>query len=95
MYMLKILLLTIVVVAFCVFALSVSIIFKKNGKFPDGEISHNKALVKQGIQCAKVEEKILWGKKGRYKKKDSCSPEDCSECGADCGAVFGNGSAGR
>ena len=77
--MLKILLLTIIVVAFCVFALSVSIIFKKDGK---------KALVKKGIQCAKVEEKILWGKKRGNKDKNGCRAEDCSECGADCGAVF-------
>lgn len=88
MDMLKILLLTIIVVAFSVFALSISIIFKKDGKFPDGEISHNKALVKKGIQCAKVEEKILWGKKRGNKDKNGCRAEDCSECGADCGAVF-------
>lgn len=83
----KILLLTIVVVAFCLFALSVSIIFKKDGRFPDGEISHNKALAKRGIRCAKVEEKILWGKNRGKKEKRSCGAEDCSGCGADCGAV--------
>ncbi|MEF9932259.1 MAG: hypothetical protein RR770_08190, partial [Bacteroidales bacterium] len=65
----KILLLSIIVIGFCVFALSFNIIFRKNGKFPDGEISHNKALKKQGIQCAKVEEKILWSKKNKRNKE--------------------------
>lgn len=86
--LMKILLLSIAVVAFCIFALSVNIIFKKDGKFPDGEISHNKALVKRGIRCAKVEEKILWGKERGKKERHNCSAEDCSGCASDCGAKF-------
>lgn len=82
----KIFILTLIIVAFCVFALSFNIIFRKDGKFPDGEISHNKALRKEGIQCAKVEERILWGKKSPKRGK-SCSPAECSDCGADCGKL--------
>jgi len=41
-----------------------NIIFRKDGKFPDGEISHNKALRDQGVICAKEEEFRIWRKKG-------------------------------
>lgn len=78
-------LLAIVLVGFCVFALCFNIIFKKDGKFPDGEISHNKALTKQGIQCAKVEERILWNKKKRRSVSGSCSDDACAGCSDSCG----------
>ncbi|GEM_PF-212183 len=58
----KLLLLCIIIVALCVFGMCFNIIFRKNGKFPDGEIAHNKALREQGIQCAKYEEVKHWGK---------------------------------
>lgn len=80
----KLLILTIIIVGFCVFALSFNIIFRKNGKFPDGEISHNKALTKQGIQCAKVEERKLWNKKSK-RNAEQCSDDDCAGCGGSCG----------
>lgn len=79
----KIFVITLIIIALCVFALSFNIIFRKDGKFPDGEIAHNKALKKEGIQCAKVEERILWNKKGT-KTKSSCTSADCSSCTADC-----------
>ena len=56
--------LAISVLALCVFGLCFNIIFKKDGKFPDGEISHNKYLRSQGIICAKEEERRLWKKNG-------------------------------
>jgi hypothetical protein len=78
----KLLLLSIVIVAFCVLGLSFNIIFKKNGKFPDGEIEHNKALRKEGIRCAKVEERKLWGKKVK-RERPNCN-SDCGSCGLGC-----------
>ena len=51
----KIFLLSLAVVALCVFGMCFNIIFRKNGKFPDGEISRNKELRKRGIVCAKEE----------------------------------------
>ena len=56
----KVFLITIILVGLCVFGLCFNIIFKKDGKFPDGEIAHNKELKKRGIMCASAEEKILW-----------------------------------
>ena len=77
----KLILLSIFVVAFCVLGLSINIIFKKDGKFPDGEIEHNKELRKRGIQCAKVEEKKLWGKKRKRAQKGTLT-----NCSSDCGS---------
>ena len=59
----KLLLLTFAIVGLCVFLLCFNIIFRKDGKFPDTEIEHNKEMRKRGIQCAKMEEKKIWGKK--------------------------------
>ena len=79
----KIFLLSVILIGLSMVGLCFNIIFRKNGKFPDGEISHNKALTKQGIQCAKVEERKLWGKKN--KNRENCSDDDCAGCGCGCG----------
>ena len=81
--MLKLIILSIIIVGICVFILSFNIIFRKDGKFPDGEISHNKPLVKQGIQCAKVEERILWKKK-KNQTDAQCAEEACADCSSTC-----------
>lgn len=70
----KLFLLILAVVAVCVFGLCFNIIFR--GKpFPDGEISHNKALRKQGIICAKEEELRIWKKTGKH-------GSGCEACGS-------------
>lgn len=78
----KLIILTVILIALCVFLLCFNIIFRKDGKFPDGEIEHNKELRKMGIQCAKIEEKRLWGKKGDKKR----GQQDGKECNNDCGS---------
>ena len=87
----KVFLITIILVGLCVFGLCFNIIFKKDGKFPDGEIAHNKELKKRGIMCASAEEKILWSKKNNKTKRDksSCSAaagtdDPCRNCMSDC-----------
>ncbi len=84
--MIKLILLSAVVVGVCVFALSISVIFKKDGKFPDKEISHNKPLVKKGLMCARAEEKILWNKnKNKKRTQVECAEDACADCGvSDC-----------
>lgn len=82
----KLIILTILIVGICVFLLCFNIIFRKDGKFPDTEIEHNKELRKRGIQCAKIEEKKLWDKKNtgnKSHKADGCN-NDCGSCGATC-----------
>ena len=75
----KIFLLATAIVALCVFGLCFNIIFRKDGKFPDGEIAHNKQLRKRGIVCAKEEEMRLWGRK--HGKTDvNCADLGCTDC---------------
>lgn len=69
-----------------VFGLCFNIIFRKNGKFPETEVSRNKEMRKLGIRCAKEEELRLWGKKNR-KRNPSCSDLGCSDC-AGCDTIF-------
>jgi hypothetical protein len=51
--MLIILLMTVIILSLCVVLLSVGILLKKNGTFPNMHIEGNQALRKHGIQCAK------------------------------------------
>jgi hypothetical protein len=44
--------------------LSISILIKKNGRFPDTSIGHNKELKKRGITCPKHDEIKCRGKAG-------------------------------
>lgn len=81
----KLILLCIILVGICVFLLCFNIIFRKDGKFPDTEIEHNKEMRKRGIQCAKMEEKKLWGKKNNRNSKGTAEcNSDCGSCAAGC-----------
>lgn len=91
----KTFLLAVIVLAIGVAGMAITIIVKKDGKFPDGEISHNKELRKKGIICAKEEELRLWGKKGTMRRRDRdgrISP-DCPEGGCE-GCAFHNNTNG-
>lgn len=74
----KLLIITVILVGLCIFLLAFNIIFRKDGKFPDGEIGHNKELRKRGLMCAKAEEKKLWGYTGKERAK-GCPERDCSD----------------
>ena len=86
----KLLLLTFIILGLCVFLLCFNIIFKKDGKFPDTEIEHNKEMRKRGIQCAKIEEKKIWGKKNnrnnRGKNDKGHEGHQTNDCTSDCGS---------
>lgn len=53
--MLKLILLALIILAIAFVGMGLTILLKKNGKFPNTHISQNKALRKQGIQCASHE----------------------------------------
>ena len=74
------LLIAIIILALCVFGMCFNIIFKKNGTFPDGEISHNKELRRQGVICAKEEELRLWKNKGKRTPIPKAGIHDGSNC---------------
>jgi len=81
----KVFLLAVLLLALAVAGLAVTILVKKDGKFPDGEISHNKELRRRGIVCAKEEELRLWRKRNPEaaaagKRPDACPPGGCDSC---------------
>lgn len=78
--MLKVFLISIVLVALCVIGLSISIIFKKNGKFPETEISKNKEMRKRGIVCMREEDEAIWNKKKKSCKDAGNKAYPSSEC---------------
>ena len=45
------------IVAISLVLLGVKVFFTKNGKFPNGHVSGNKALRKQGIGCAQSQDR--------------------------------------
>lgn len=55
--MLTTLLYTVIIVVICVLLLSVKVLFKKGGRFPNTHIEGNKALGKKGICCARTQDK--------------------------------------
>lgn len=77
----KVFLLAALLLAIGVAGMAVTILVKKDGRFPDGEISHNRELRKRGVICAKEEEIRMW------KKRGSAKPKDCPEGGCD-GCAF-------
>ena len=75
----EILLAAVVLVGLCVMGLCFNIMFRKNGRFPETEISRNKEMRKRGIICAKEEELRLWGRK-HGKNHPTCSDIGCGDC---------------
>ncbi len=63
--MLEIFLIAIALVGISFVILGFNIFFRKNKKFPETEIGHNKKMREQGIFCVKCEEKKSWK---RYKR---------------------------
>jgi hypothetical protein len=49
--MIKIIIITVLIIAICIALLSVKVIFKKDGKFSSQHIHDSKALRDQGIHC--------------------------------------------
>jgi hypothetical protein len=53
------LLLSIGFIGFAFIGFAITILFKKNGEFPETSISKNKGLRKRKIYCIKTEQKII------------------------------------
>jgi hypothetical protein len=71
----------IVILAICVFGMCFNIIFRKNGKFPETEISKNEEMRKRGIKCMREQEEEMFSKKGRGSSV-SCEGGNGSACSA-------------
>lgn len=67
-----------------VFGMCFNIIFRKNGKFPETDISRNENMRKMGIKCMGEEERELLSKKKKVRKSTSCTgsySDACTGCG--------------
>ena len=80
----SLIIISIAVLAIAIFLMSFNIIFRKDGKFPETEVGHNKEMRKRGLKCAKGEEKALWRKQKSpsvsYSPVQGCSSHSCC-CG--------------
>jgi hypothetical protein len=59
----KVLILSVVLMAVVAFLMSIKILFKKNGKFPNTHIGGNKEMAKRGITCATSQDREARKKK--------------------------------
>lgn len=73
-----------ILLALCAVGLCFNIIFRKNGKFPDGEVGGNKELRKRGMVCPREQDERIWGKSGYIKASKSGCYEACKSCVQDC-----------
>ena len=56
--MLTTLLFTVIILVISVVLLSIKVLLKKGGRFPNTHIEGNKGLRKKGIYCAKTEDRL-------------------------------------
>lgn len=78
----KILIAAILLLGICIFGMCFNIIFRKEGKFPETEVGHNKDMKRLGIKCAKVDELALRKKmKQAAMANKKANDEDCESCG--------------
>ena len=78
----KVFLLAVALVGLCVFGMCFNIIFRKDGEFPEYEVSKNKDMRRLGIRCVHEEEALARAKK-RGAVPGHCSgkiDEACSGC---------------
>jgi hypothetical protein len=54
--MFVIILLTVVILIVCIVLMSIRVILKKDGRFPDMHVGNSKALREKGIYCAKAQD---------------------------------------
>ena len=55
--MFKTLLFTLLIIAICFVLLAITIIIKKNGRFPNTHVGGNKEMRKRGIKCAQSQDR--------------------------------------
>ncbi len=77
--MLKTVIAAIAILGICIFGMCFNIIFRKNGKFPETEVSKNEEMRKRGIKCMKEQEEEMFSGKGR-KGSVSCEGGNGSAC---------------
>ncbi|MFA6592161.1 MAG: hypothetical protein WCR48_01275 [Bacteroidales bacterium] len=80
----KIVIAAIVLIGICVFGMCFNIIFRKNGHFPQTDVSSNENMRRLGIRCMKEEEDEMFGDKSGQTKNSLCDgsySDACLSCG--------------
>lgn len=86
--LLTVFLLTMVFVALAFAGLGVNILFRKNGKFPQTEVGHNKNMKNLGITCAKHDELKIFKKQKKLAKSGTQPGQtQLRDCGVGCSCV--------
>ena len=80
----KVFLLSVVIVALCVFGLCFNIIFRKKD-FPHYDVGSNEEMRKLGIRCYKDEDAALHSKKCKGNYSDACKECKLYESGSNSG----------
>jgi len=75
----KVFLLAFAVIALCVFGMCFNIIFRKDGEFPEYEVSKNKDMRRLGIRCMHEEEEAHHGR-AAGKVPEHCKGEVAESC---------------
>ena len=55
--MLETILISVLIVAICIILLTIGILIKKNGRFPNTHVSGNKAMRERGIGCVQSQDR--------------------------------------
>ena len=76
----KVFLAAVVFVGLCVLGLGFNIFFRKDGHFPDTEISTNPEMRKLGIKCAKEEELEMIAGRKKHPACDGQYGDACASC---------------
>lgn len=72
---LKLLIITLIIVAIAFLGFALRVLLKKKGQFPEIHIGHNKEMRKRKIYCAKVMDKIEYNNKHTI-----CTSNEYPEC---------------
>ena len=68
-----------VVIALAVFGMCFNIIFRKDGKFPEYEVSSNPEMRKLGIKCMREQDDDIFGG-GKTVRHSGCDGNDDDAC---------------
>lgn len=72
----------VVVLGIGIFGMCFNIIFRKDGEFPEYEVSANKEMRKLGIRCMREQDDMIFESKDKPRHKDCAGSEDeaCKGC---------------
>ena len=72
----RIFLVTVAIILFCILALGSNVFFRKDGEFPKYDVGSNEEMKKLGIRCFKDEDAALHGEPCEGDGRDAC--KDCN-----------------